>query len=173
MAVIIRSVENVLSLSQAVFEAVATNFPFYGTLNGANGFHAAMLEGQRWAETDPLRRVQALRSATQRINNLSFKGSRTDAAQNGEWPRFGSTTVPSAIEQATYLVALALLEGVEPDTEAINLRAITSGFGSLRSDFDRDKVPHHIICGIPSKLAWDLLLPYLYEQRGLDMERVS
>lgn len=173
MATIVRSVDSVLTLSQSCVDELGSNFPFYGNLSEANGYHGSMLEGQLWAHTDPARRLQALRSATERIDQLSFKGVKTITSQPLEFPRFGLDTIPKQIREATYVLALVLLSGINPDTEQENLRLTSSGFGSIRSERDRDKVPHHIVCGIPSLRAWNLLLPFLSEQRGLLLERVS
>lgn len=153
--------------------ANGTTLPIYGTIQGADNYFAMMLEGQRWAYTDRLRKLQALVSATKRIDRLNFAGSQYDASQQLQFPRGTDTIVPVDIEQACYELALALLKGIDPDTERDNLSAIVQGYGTLRSEFDRSSVPAYIAAGIPSATAWNYLLPYLKPRTELDIRRAS
>ncbi len=173
MAVISRTVVSVLSFSQVAIGANASAVPFYGTYERSNNYHGSMLEGQLWAFTDPIRRIQALTSASKRIDRLNFAGAKTDGSQSQEFPRGGDVVTPVEIEFAAYELALVLLQGVDPETEADNLSMTLQGYGNLRSEHDRAIIPAYIRAGIPSQMAWNYLLPYLQERRVLFLERTS
>jgi hypothetical protein len=173
MAVIIREIVQTLSFVEVVVPANGSTVPIYGTIERADNYFAMMLEGQRWAFTERLKRLQALVSATRRIDRLNFKGEMADASQPLQFPRGTDTVVPVEIEQACYELALVLLKGVDPDTEADNLSATVQAYGSLRSEFDRTSIPPYIRAGIPSLTAWNLLFPFLDPVRGITLRRVS
>ncbi len=173
MAIIIRSVDDFVPLVDSVIVANATTLPIYGTLEKADNYFALMLEGQLWTYTEQFRKVQALVSATKRIERLNFIGDKASADQPLQFPRGTDTIVPADIEHATYELALVLLKGVDPDTEQDNLSAIVQAYGSLRSEFDRSFVPAYTAAGIPSATAWTLLLPYLSARREIEIRRVS
>lgn len=173
MAVIIREIVNTILFPQEVVVANGSTVPTYGTIEKADNYFAMMLEGQRWAFTERLKRIQAMVSATRRIERLNFKGAQAAAGQPLQFPRGTDTVVPVEIEQACYELALVLLKGVDPDTEADNLSATVQAYGSLRSEFDRTSIPPNIRAGIPSQTAWNLLFPYLDPVRGISLRRVS
>lgn len=173
MALIVRDVVSFLGLSQCVSVANGSTLPIYGTLQKANNYHASMLEGQRWGYTDPTRRFQALVSATKRIDRLNFIGVQTVVGQPLQFPRGTDTLIPADIEEACYDVALALLEGVEPDTEHVNSLTTLQAYGGLRSEFDRSSVLEYTANGIPSLTAWQKLLPYLLARREIELRRIS
>jgi hypothetical protein len=153
--------------------ANGSTLPIYGTVEKADNYFAMMLEGQRWAYTERLKKVQSLVSATRRIERLNFKGVQTSTAQPLQFPRGTDTVVPVEVEQACYELALCLLSGVNPDTEIDNLAATVQAYGSLRSEMDRTSIPPYIRAGIPSPTAWSLLFPYLDPVRGIVLRRVS
>lgn len=173
MAIIIRQASNVLLLTQTVIVSNASTVPMYGSVERADNYFSQMLEGQRWMHTDHLRKQQALISATRRIDKLNFIGAKAESTQSLQFPRGTDTTVPAAIEQACFELAQELLKGVDPNTERDNSLATVQAFGQLRSEFDRSSVLPYIVAGIPSATAWDLLFPYLLEQREMRLTRVS
>lgn len=173
MATIIRNVESFLGLSQSTCVANGSTLPIYGTLERANNYHASMLEGQRWGCTDSTRRYQALVSATKRIDRLNFIGVRNSESQPLQFPRGTDTLVPVDIEQACYDIALALLSGVDPDTEHVNSLTTVQAYGGLRSEFNRGSVLEYFANGIPSLTAWQKLFPYLQGRHEIELRRIS
>lgn len=173
MPAIARDVESTLVLVQTVVAEVFTTFNIYGNLADADRFFGSLLEGQRWAYTDPHRRRQALNSATLRIDGLNYSGYRASSTQPLQFPRGTDTEVPEDIKKATYYLALALLKGVDPDTERDNLGVVVQAYGGLRTEYDRSTTPAYVVAGIPCPTAWNLLLPYLEPKLGIRLERVS
>ncbi|TXH08446.1 MAG: hypothetical protein E6R03_18195 [Hyphomicrobiaceae bacterium] len=173
MATIIREVESTFYVTQDVSVANGSTLPIYGSVERGDNYFAMMLEGQRWMDTPRLRKLQALVSATRRIEQLRFYGEKHDASQPLQFPRGTDTLVPVEIEQACYELAQTLLKGVDPDKEADNLSVTVLAFGQLRSEQDRSFVPPYVRAGIPSQTAWNLLLPFLDPDLGITLQRVS
>lgn len=173
MATIARSVDDLIIFTHTVIVANGSTLPIYGSVEAADRYFGMQLEGQRWAYTDRLRRVQALVESTAAIDRLNFAGDKVDPAQDLQFPRGTDTTVPVDIQIATYENALALLKGINPATERENLNTTVQAYGNLRSYFDRTIVPEHFASGIASPKAWDRLLPYLQSRKELAMRRIS
>lgn len=169
-----RTVVDVLVFNQPICVANGSTLPFYGTVERADNYFAMLLEGQLWCCTERLRKIQALISSTKRIDRLNFVGTLHCATQPLQFPRGTDTLVPVDIEEACYQLALALLSGVDPDTEADNINVTLQAYGlGLRSEYDRTSVPPHTAAGIPSPSAWNLLKPYLSARLGMLLRRVS
>ena len=173
MAIIVREIVQSISFPQQVIAANGSTVPIYGTVEAADNYFATMLEGQRWEYTSRLQKVRALSSATKRIDRLNFKGVQTDPAQPLQFPRGMDTVVPVEVEQACYELALALLSGVDPNTEVDNLSATVQAYGPLRSEFDRSSILPYVRAGIPSLTAWTFLYPFIDPVQGIAIRRVS
>ena len=173
MAIIIRDVTSVFQPVQSATAANSSLFPFYGSLQGSNNYFASLLHGEKWEYLRIDRKVKALISASKRIDQLNFAGTKTDASQPLQFPRGTDTLVPVEIEEATYEVALALLKGIDPDTERDNLSATVQAYGSVRTEYDRTSLPPYIVAGIPSQTAWIKLLPFLEARRVVKLSRTD
>ena len=173
---------------------MAINYTYYGTLDEANEYFSNRLHEIAWSEADPADRPKALRAATIIIDTLNYKGNKyavyalletnpdatpeeiraAEASQPLEFPRGEDTTTPEAIRIAQYEMAHALLDGVDPELELQNLGIISSGLASVRTTYNRAQVPiEHIVNGVPSALAWRLLMPFLRDDDALRLQRVS
>jgi len=97
-----------------------------------------------------------------------------EASQALEFPRGGDTEVPLAIRRACYEIAHSLLDGKDPELELENLGIESQGYASVRTTFSRNHVPvEHIVNGVPSALAWRLLVPFLRDDDAIRVSRVS
>lgn len=170
---ITRSANNSFYIGQHLIVNNMSTLPIYGSVERADNYCSMILHGMRWSDTDRDRKVRALVSATKRIDTLNFVGVKAFEDQPLQFPRGTDTLVPVAIEEATYELALALLKGIDPDTERNNLYAQSQVFGSVRKDYNRSNIPMYILHGIPSATAWNLLLPYLDARLGLNLCRVD
>jgi P2-related tail formation protein len=165
----------------------------YGTLAGAITYFASRLHSDPWDEASADDRNRALLAATRVIDTLNYKGDKnavyvakladpeiTDAAireaeasQPHEFPRGSDTSVPAAIEQANYEIALALLDGRDPDIELEAMGISSQGIESVRTTYARNQVPvEHLINGVSSALAWRLLRPFLRDDDAVKLIRV-
>ncbi len=162
-----------LYLNQSVSVTNNKTVPVYGTVEDADNYFSQTLEGQRWMFTEQGKKFKALVSATRRIDRLNFFGTQANPEQLLQFPRGTDTSVPVQIQQACYELAQALLKGVDPDTETDLLVTTFQGYGGLRTEYDRSSSQPWIIAGIPCKMAWDLLWPFLDERRGIILTKVS
>lgn len=97
-----------------------------------------------------------------------------EQAQVLEFPRGADTTVPEAIRIACYEIAHSLLDGKDPEMELENLGIISQGYASVRTTYSRTHVPvEHIVNGVPSALAWRLILPFLRDDDAIKVRRIS
>lgn len=97
-----------------------------------------------------------------------------EASQWLEFPRGADTTVPEAVRIAEYEIAHTLLDGKDPEKELENLGIISQGYASVRTTFSRTHVPvEHIVNGVPSALAWRLLVPFMRDEDVILLSRVS
>lgn len=144
----------------------------YGTTVDGDAYFTEKLYIQPWDEATEDQRNRALSEATRLINQLRFSGSKTVETQAFEFPRDDDTVVPEKIEWATYEIALALLDGVDPNLEHENLAVSSDGYSSVRSTYNRTTAPEHFVAGIPSRQAWLYLRPFLADVRGLRLRRV-
>ena len=111
--------------------------------------------------------------ATAAIDRLNFIGEKTSSTQDNQFPRGEDTAIPTDIELATFEIALALLDDIDPEMEASNLGVISQGYANVRSTYDRNVPSPHIVAGIPSVIAWRYLTPYLRDSRTINITRSS
>ena len=126
-----------------------------------------------WDNSDYPEKVKALKIATKLIDALSFDGDKAESTQDLQFPRGSDTVVPTEIEEACAECAYSLLDGVDIEMEYNNLRGVSMGFANVRSTNDTDIVPQHRAAGIPSFIAWRLLLPFLRRLDAVEMKRTS
>jgi hypothetical protein len=154
------------------------NFPaIFGDIAGADRYFSSVLHGEMWEHTCYEKKMKALVTATQAINELRFAGQKTNPRQPLEWPRNCHVLTPLGVLQATYEEALSLLKGIDPATEASNLYVKSRVFGRLQrvqTDYDFSlHAPEHVVAGIASYRAWQLLKPFLSPAKGVRLRRRS
>lgn len=146
---------------------------YYGTVEDGDEYFAQRLRSTTWTGAEDADKLKALKEATQRIDLLAFKGSKTDEDQGLQMPRDGDEDVPVQVEQATYELALVLLDDMDPDAEARNLGVTSESYSSVRTTYDRSLLDEGTAAGIPSRLAWLLLKPFLRDSGEITLSRVS
>lgn len=146
-------------------------------MSQAEDYFAGRLNSDSWDQASESDKGKALLGATQRINALNFSGVRTadeltrcnqplavsNPAQPLEFPRNGSTVIPTDIYVACCEIAFALLDGVDPELELQNINTTQHGFASLQETYNSNIVNLAFRHGIPSVTAWTLLQPYLLD----------
>ena len=147
--------------------------PFYGSIALADSYFQYKLYTDAWDIATNIEKQSALVEASRAINRLNFLGIKLVDTQDLQFPRDYQTIVPKDIEFATFEIALKLLDGIDPEIERDNLTTNSRGFGSVRVNYDRGSVPSHIIAGIASSVAWNLLLPYLSDPGDVIIRRGS
>jgi hypothetical protein len=173
---------------------------YYGTLSEANAYFAARLHSDTWEDSTSTDKPKALEQAARTIDNLNYRGVKNpvylvlfdsdgdkvlpaptqdaimvaDATQALEFPRGSDTSVPTQIKYAQWEIALALLDGFDPDVELENLRAIKHSYATVRTTYSGEDVSsEYIMYGIPSGVAWRYLKPYLVDTNIIKISRVD
>ena len=126
-----------------------------------------------WDNAEDTDKLKALGHATKIINNLNYLGIKADITSEDAFPRYGQTEVPTDIVYACCEIALALLDGVNPELELENLMQTHSGYANVKSTYNRDQLPEHVLAGVPSSTAWRYLKPWLIDGRSIIMNRVQ
>ncbi len=169
----------------------------YGSIIKANAYFLTRLHSEAWENESASNQTKALYTATRIIDRLNYKGYKhtvylileaaadyddveqadrrvAEAAQELEFPRDADTTTPDDIELACFEIALALLDGVDPDTELENLGVTNQSYSGVKTAYNRDQQPiEHLLHGIPSAMAWRILKPFLRDGRAVITTRVN
>lgn len=145
----------------------------YADVSFAVSYFGTRLHTSPWDNADNGDRVKALTMATRDIDRLDFAGSKAVSTQENEFPRGQQSEVPEDIKIACCEIALALLDGVDPDQELDAIRMRSNNFVSVKTVYDTGSVPDHILSRIASATAWAYLRPYLREPRNVRLSRVS
>lgn len=145
----------------------------YANITYANEYFSNRLHVASWTQAPVIDRNAALSMATRDIDRLEFVGSKTDSSQELEFPREDDTDVPDDIKIACCEIALALLNGVDPEAELESARVTSDGYSSVRTTYDANSVPEHVYAMIASVRAWRYLRPYLREPANIRLNRVS
>jgi len=126
-----------------------------------------------WCAQTSANQTKYLKVATRAIERLNFAGEKAVEAQELQFPRGADTLVPDDIQQACVELAWSLFDGVDPELESENLRSVSQGVGAARVTYAPAVFSDHVIAGIPSLRAWNLLVPYLRDPDEITISRVS
>lgn len=145
----------------------------YATIAEATAYFVGRLNTEVWDDATDDNRTAGLAMATTLMDRLNYRGDKADESQELQFPRGSDTVVPQDIKNACSEIALALLDGVDPELEFDNLRMRSQAYGVIRSTYDGVRSPEHTVAGIPSSIAWRFLKPYLRNAQTVDLHRVS
>ena len=124
----------------------------------ADAFLLKMLHTAPWDESNDADRTVALDNAEVLITALNV-------------PEWTSVTVPDDVCKAISLIANKLLDGSDPDDNNDLLGVKSINFDRHKIQY-RDKTLPHQAVGIPSALAYHLLIPYLITLTSVNLQRV-
>lgn len=170
----------------------------YATVEEAQCFFDGRLHSDAWDCANEIDKRKALLDATRRIDRLNFAGLRTSdynsrmatlsdtgclttnnillpstPGQPLEFPRDGNTTYPQEVVAAACEIALALLDGVDPEMEMQSLPSTHQGFAAVRESYDATIARIAYRHGIPSYTAWNYLYPFLADPTEIVLRRVN
>ena len=129
-------------------------------------------DGSNWGDAGTLC-VKAITMATKAIDRLNYRGSKLVATQANQFPRGTDTTAPGDIMRACFEIALALLDGVDPEIETENLQLTMQNYANMKASYDRSVASPYFAAGIISATAWRYLLPYLRDVKKVNIMRTS
>ncbi len=173
-------------------------YTYYGTIDDANTYFLNRLHEEAWTDASTDDRRKSLIAATNIIDALNFRGQKAavyeimydeggilldvtdeelrdaDWSQDLEFPRDSDVDVPEEIEIASWEIAHALLDGVDPDLELENLGVVSQGIASVRTTYNRNHTQiEHLMNGVPSATAWRYLRPFLRDSDAIKFSRVD
>lgn len=131
------------------------------------------LNTEAWDDSTDTDKDKSLIMATRVIDRLNFIGCKAVESQELQFPRGTDVIIPVDIQSATAEIALALLDGVDPQLEFENVFMTSQGYGGVRSSFDRSVKAAHLLAGVPSFTAWTYLKPYLFDPLNIEIHRTS
>ena len=117
-------------------------------------------------------KLRALIDATRRMTELRYRGCRTDSDQLHPFPRGGDTVVPIPIQNAVCELAYALLDGINDELEVGNASLTSQSFSGIKTTYNSDSTPLHVMAGVPSIQAWRYLTPFLRDALSVRIVRV-
>lgn len=144
----------------------------YITAADAQDYFDTRISTRAWDIASSTNRDKSLLHATRLIDSIRYIGQKDDSEQEHEFPRDGQTVVPQDVLDACCEIALALLDGVDPDFEYAQLKVVSQGYSSVRTTYDPDMIPEHVVAGIPSATAYKLLKPYILDPQEIGVDKI-
>lgn len=172
MAEILVTATNTLVFAHVPNSAVKVTGICYGDRERADRYFDNRLRSEPWKRSTIDEKDAALAEATRLIDRFNFVNDKASNEQGLQFPRTGDTEVPLPIELACYEVAIKLVDGFDPDTEADVLATSDQRFSVVRTTYNRDYIPDHLRAGIPSIVAWEHIKPYLRDPLTISYSRV-
>lgn len=142
------------------------------TVEEADTYFASRYNSSLWSNSDTTIKTQVLNKSMQLVDLLDYSGDKTDADQLHAFPRDEDTETPQQVKDAICEVAYAVLDGVDIEVEIPNLEMDSQSYGTIKNTYERKSRPPYLMAGIPSALAWRLLLPYMNDPMALRVNRV-
>jgi hypothetical protein len=133
----------------------------YSTLEDADFYLESVLNTEAWDLSNDKLRTKALGQATKIIQSLNV-------------PTFVSyNEVPDDIKAATVEIALKLLDGVDPEAEYKAATVKSMSFDKISQTNMVKEVPLHIIAGVPSVSAFNILRRYMPDLTTVRLARTT
>jgi hypothetical protein len=176
---------------------------YYGSVSGANEYFDSLLHTDASSEAVASDKPKALTEATQLIDALNYRGTKhtvweimydqttpyakklintpsrdeiiaADQTQELEFPRGQDTTVPGEIVWACYEIAIALIEGFDPEDAVERLSVLRQGYAAVRTTYADDSAStEYLGYGIPTARVWRWLKPRLVDSRIIKLSRAD
>jgi len=97
-----------------------------------------------------------------------------DATQELEFPRGQDTLAPGVVEWACYEIALALIEGFDPEDAVEKANIIQQAYSAVRTTYaDGSATSEYLVYGIPTARVWQWLKPYLVLDHTIKTSRAD
>ena len=131
----------------------------YATLEEADLYLESVLDTESWDLSTDARRTKALKQATRMIQALNV-------------PDFVAP-VPQDIIAATVEIATRLLGGFDPDLELDGLAVQSITFDGVKQVNGNNEVQLHVLAGIPSAYAFNILRAYMPNLNTIRLSRTD
>lgn len=134
---------------------------YYGTVSGGDTFFSNRIGGDPWDNATEANKLASLKQATQIIERFNFLGEKNESSQTLSFPRKNSTTVPTGIEYATYLIAEKLLDEVTIEGTLEAAGVLKRKILGVETEYSDRLRQDHKLYGVPSAEAFFFIRPFL------------
>lgn len=161
----------------------------YASPGDATTYFETRLGATAWEEADFRSQQASLADATRLIDMLRLQGNKAVKDQELRFPREGQEaldpdpasptyntmipTVPNDVKVACMEIALALLDGIDPEEEYMLLSQSSTRYANISKRKTTVMAEPHVLAGIPSLRAFNLLIKYLRHRQTVYLERNS
>ena len=133
----------------------------YLTLDEADIYLESVMNTEPWDLSTDILRTKAIKAAQKIIESLSLTGTIVDGEP------------VAAIKDATVEIALRLLDGIDPETEMYNQTVKELEFDRLKQTNKSGETPLHIIAGVPSITAFNILRRFMPDITTVRLSRTD
>jgi len=133
----------------------------YVTLDEADLYLEAVMYTDPWDLSTDILRTKAIKASQKIIEALNTTGTLVDGAPVQD------------IKDATVEIALKLLDGYDPELEMHNATIKEMEFDRLRQTNKSGETPLHIIAGVPSIIAFNILRRYMPDITTVRLSRID
>ena len=133
----------------------------YLTLDEADIYLESVMNTEPWDLSTDVLRTKAIKAAQKIIESLSLTGTIVDGEP------------VAAIKDATVEIALRLLDGIDPETEMYNQTVKELEFDRLKQTNKSGETPLHIIAGVPSITAFNILRRFMPDITTVRLSRTD
>jgi len=155
----------------------------------AEDYFLSRFNATAWTNATIEQKMAALTEATDIIDKLPLTGNKAIKDQELRFPREGQVSldtdpssstygeyipsVPQDVKKACCDIALALLEGIDPEEEFMQLSQITGRYANLAKQKNTILVEDHVAAGIPCVRAFRALAKYIRSYQSVHLGRTS
>ena len=133
----------------------------YLTLDEADIYLESVMNTEPWDLSTDMLRTKAIKAAQKIIESLSLTGTIVDGEP------------VAAIKDATVEIALRLLDGIDPETESYNHTIKELEFDRLKQTNKSGATPLHVIAGVPSITAFNILRRFMPDITTVRLSRTD
>ena len=134
----------------------------YVTLEEADIYLESVMNTEPWDLSTDLIRTKSIKASQKIIEALNTVGTLDE---------FGEPV--ALIKDATIEIALKLLDGVDPETELYNYTIKEMEFDRLKQTNKSGETPLHVIAGVPSVIAFNILRRFMPDITTVRLSRTD
>lgn len=143
---------------------------YYVTLDYFEDYIKGCVNSEFCQDIESSKKIQAASAATRIIDRLNYIGEKVSADQIHEFPRLDQTEVPQTVKAACCEIMLSLLDGIDIDYEFEKLGTTSQKYANIKTTYKDTRYSAHIMAGVPSILAWKLLMLYVDYSSDLSID---
>lgn len=147
----------------------------YADLIFAEDYLEFRMDTRLWDAANENTRLSAMQMASDDIDNLPLRGQQRSATQIRRFPRdyAPDDQIPENVQKACVELALAYIKGVDSHEEYSLLTRREMVYATIREQRETKFMEPHIVAGIPSLRAFNLMVPFMRDEHDARLVRKS